>query len=87
MPSEEIKLKPCPFCGGESKIGEGYSDRIYGVVWVVAVWCTSCNALLERMESANALARSQSPDMLKKVLREKTIKDWNNWKEDGDNGK
>jgi hypothetical protein len=38
------------------------------------------------MESANALARSQSPDMLKKALREKTIKDWNNWKEDGDDG-
>ena len=84
MENEEPKLNPCRFCGGKAKSGEGYSDRTYGVVWVVAVWCTSCNALLERMESANALARSQSPDMVKKALREKTIKDWNNWKEEGD---
>lgn len=75
MPNEEVKLKPCPFCGGKAKSGEGYSDRIYGVVWVVDVWCTSCNALLERMKSVNELERSTSPDMLKKVLREKTIKE------------
>lgn len=84
MQNEEVKLKACRFCGGKAKIGEGYSDRTYGVVWVAAVWCTSCNALLERMESANALALSRCPDMVKKDLWEKAIKDWNNWKEEGD---
>lgn len=76
MPNEEQKLKPCPFCGGKARISAGYSHRPFGKVWIVTVYCTSCFAFLERMESADALEASGNPDATKRVIWERAVEDW-----------
>lgn len=60
MPNEEIKLKPCPFCGGEAKAILGYPLRLdeYGeevgdyepaTIWFGArVYCPKCECVIEK---------------------------------------
>ena len=42
----EIKLKPCPFCGGKSEIQYGACDyNVYQVVYQVVCKGQNCNAM------------------------------------------
>lgn len=52
----EIKLKPCPFCGGSSCIdGEiAYIDERAGIVYEVR--CTECAATIDRWFDSEAEA-------------------------------
>lgn len=42
----EIKLKPCPFCGGEAEFGTNPTG--YRTIWV---YCSECKAESNRFES------------------------------------
>lgn len=81
MTNEEIKLKPCPRCGGEAAYRGHYSLRIYGTVWVASVWCRECYAYIERMVSKREidLANLSDSEMIKNTTREKAIEAWNAW--------
>ena len=39
---EEIKLKPCPFCGGEAKMKHGFPGQQKKGVRQAVVQCKSC---------------------------------------------
>lgn len=78
MENEEPKLKPCRFCGGKARISAGYYHHPIGLVWAVIVRCTSCHALLKRMESVDALEASGSQVAIKRVIWERAVEDWNN---------
>lgn len=47
----EIKLKPCPFCGGMSamftRVGDAGGARGATRVWHLGIGCTECNIRLE----------------------------------------
>lgn len=52
---DEIKLKPCPFCGGEAKIiVSGGCDGEDCLVWVCCDECGAESALLDSTEEATA---------------------------------
>lgn len=49
----EIKLKPCPFCGGEAKLRvSGGCDGEDCLVWAYCVKCGADSALLDTAEEA-----------------------------------
>lgn len=39
----EIKLKPCPFCGGKAEMGTEYNDPFE----CGAIYCVDCGAKIE----------------------------------------
>ena len=46
----EIKLKPCPFCGGKPYLETNHRAFINAKTTKVAyVWCRNCNARTERI--------------------------------------
>lgn len=55
---EEIKLKPCPFCGGKAKIVKTYT------IWVKCINChASANCHSTKKEAAAAWnRRMEEPD-------------------------
>lgn len=54
---EDVKLKPCPFCGGEAEVAkEKYEQK-----WIAYVRCKNCNVQTERLwESIYYCAISES---------------------------
>lgn len=60
----EIKLKPCPFCGGEARI----VGAIGSVFWVR---CTKCGA-----ETQNELSQQQAAEAWKPSHREDIVHLW-----------
>ena len=42
MSAEEIKLKPCPFCGAEAKIKHGFPGQQQKGMRQAVVQCKSC---------------------------------------------
>lgn len=46
--SEQVKFKPCPFCGGEAEI-ERYGNKRQSTIYV----CTECGCRLETGEEFN----------------------------------
>lgn len=44
-----MKLKPCPFCGGEAEFRTNLIDVIGGWHTVVYVWCPTCEARSHRV--------------------------------------
>lgn len=53
--SMKFEIKPCPFCGRETKIREVRDALLYGPRPVYTVRCGSCNAGFPRAKSLKAL--------------------------------
>lgn len=51
---DEIKLKPCPFCGGVSaiftRVGDADGARRDTRMWHFGIGCTECNIRLPRSD-------------------------------------
>lgn len=45
-----MKLKPCPFCGGEAKLWSGNIDDDYLDVYY-DVYCTACNCMTPKFHA------------------------------------
>ena len=43
----EIKLKPCPFCGGEASVNRMYREWDKQLYTVVSVGCKSCGCYID----------------------------------------
>ena len=71
MPNEGIKLKPCPFCGGDARL------------WV---WSEGGGVCVRCME-CYCQTSTRTDDMLSKHIEpavEKVIKEWNRRTKDAD---
>lgn len=70
-------LAPCPKCGGKADLRIGYGHRSVGNVWLAVIYCTECDAFLERMVTRGDLELSRNQNILKYNVMEKTIEAWN----------
>lgn len=70
---DEIKLKPCPFCGGEAHIVTGVEEFLMKKYPTVKVVCNKCNN-----QTANLMDTSFNAYVVKMV-----IDSWNKRVNDG----
>lgn len=70
-------LARCPKCGGKAELRIGYARRDVGDVWLAGIYCTECDAFLERMVTRSELELIRGQTALKYNVMEKTIKAWN----------
>lgn len=66
MAESEIKLKPCPFCGGEAEFYSGYSNDLS----YARVDCENCSAGTYNDSDRN-------PEATMEELEKSAIDDWN----------
>lgn len=76
--TDDVQLRPCRFCGGKAVMGSGFVEDRLGDLWVVAIWCTTCDAFLVRKVTVGELLRSVNSSIVKKIVRDYAIEAWNN---------
>ena len=92
MPNEGVKLKPCPFCGGEAKAMLGYilyldeegrRCQFEGdeKIWFGAcVYCPKCGCEIERKK----MAVDNTPEGWHDQIKQDAVDAWNRRAKDAD---
>lgn len=86
-----MKLKPCPFCGGEAEFRTNLIDVTGGWHTVVYVWCPTCEARSHRVfytaesdkiEAAERWNRREPMDKIVEQLEAESESVYNEMKSD-----
>lgn len=85
MPTDEIKLKPCPFCGGEAKALLGYILHLdengnevgfyeESTIWFGAcVYCPECECEIEKKKRVT----ENTPEGWHDQIKRDAVEAWN----------
>lgn len=77
-----IKLKPCPFCGGEDLELKDYTENMYGF-WDYKIRCKTCRATMDSPPTAKVTSygegafRQERNDETKAKAKRELIINWN----------
>lgn len=63
-----MKLKPCPFCGGEAKVMKGETIMEEGVEYPPWVYCENCGASGSSVEEWNQQTSGSDEDDEEDIL-------------------
>ena len=85
---DEIKLKPCPFCGGMSamftRVGDADGARGETRMWHFGIGCTECNIRLPRSDYKLAVQMGRCGEI--KIMEDDRQEAADLWNRRADNG-
>lgn len=78
---DEIKLKPCPFCGGTDLELKDYTEVLYGF-WDYKIRCKTCRAYMDSPSTSevriyDGVFRQRRDDETKAKAKRELIIAWN----------
>lgn len=86
-PMEEVRLKPCPFCGGTDLELKDYTEELYGFC-DYKIRCRTCRAYMDSPSTAettvyDGVIRQRRDDETKAKAKRELIIAWNRRANDG----